>query len=952
MRTSSARIALYLCLGVIAVSCSDGPTALPSSRLAPRSAQRSGAPAYPAVVISQIYGGGGNSGATFKNDYIELFNPGTQPVSVAGWSVQYTSGKGTSWAVTNLTGTIQPGAYYLVQEAAGSGGTVSLPTPDATGSIAMSLSNGKVAVVASTTALTGECPATAVDIVLFGTVTSESTCTYAPTGRNLTNTTAAFRGDNGCAFTGNAGDDFTSAAPAPRNSASAPRGSCPVAVAAGPLDHVTIAGSNTVTVGASTQLVATAQDVNNQTVTSANVTWSSSDQSVATVDASGKVSGVSSSPTPVTITATAVDGDITKTASVLITVSSPAIHWIDLSSSSTSFPPGFQTQIFATARVSSGGTVVPANFKFEPVDPQIATIVNAGNTGIISAVSYSADNTKPGFRIIATPLDGATPPDTFITHSITIEQPVTAPAGSYGTNDEFGDPTSASSSNPNDLLISRTQYTLSYNESRGTPNWVSYELDSRQMATGQDRCNCFTADPNLPADKQIFTSDYTSGGFDRGHMARSADRTAANVDNATTYYLTNVVPQMADLNQGVWAAFENFLADSAKAGRAVYIITGPLYSRGKALSFLKNEGKVAIPDSTWKVAFIGPRSADGSPFNRSTMQSWSELANTTVLAVIMPNIAGVRNDPWQKYAVPVDSVESSTGYDFLSLLPLTFQTAVEAGDHSPHASFSFTGTRNEGSALAFDASTSTDPDLGRTDLGRTEALTYVWYFSDGTSATGKTATHTFGNNGTYTANLMVSDAYGWQSQATQTVEIANVAPSVAPLADDTILVGETYRATGSFTDPGADTWTATATYGDGSSAQSLVVGGKTFALSHTYTTAGTFTVTANVNDGDATSSTSGTVVVETAARGIERLQAAVALLAAPTGSLNHGEVNSLEAKLDAAAKQVGKSNGSAANILAAFTNELDALVQSGRLSSATGTQIEAYANRVIASLGT
>src|SRR6266850_1068498 len=120
------------------------------------------------VVISQVYGGGGNAGATFKNDFIELFNRGRAVVDVTGWSVQYASAAGTSWAATALTGTIQPGQYYLVQEAAGTGGTTNLPTPDATGTIAMSATNAKVALVNTTTALTGSgCPfsATVVDFV-------------------------------------------------------------------------------------------------------------------------------------------------------------------------------------------------------------------------------------------------------------------------------------------------------------------------------------------------------------------------------------------------------------------------------------------------------------------------------------------------------------------------------------------------------------------------------------------------------------------------------------------------------------------------------------------------------------------------------------------------------------------------------------------------------------------
>src|SRR5712691_2824388 len=106
------------------------------------------------IVLSQVYGGGGNSGATFKNDFIELFNRGAAAVSVTGWSVQYASSAGTSWQVTNLSGTIQPGHYYLVQEAQGAGGTTNLPTPDATGTITMSATSAKIALVNNQTALT------------------------------------------------------------------------------------------------------------------------------------------------------------------------------------------------------------------------------------------------------------------------------------------------------------------------------------------------------------------------------------------------------------------------------------------------------------------------------------------------------------------------------------------------------------------------------------------------------------------------------------------------------------------------------------------------------------------------------------------------------------------------------------------------------------------------------
>ena len=123
------------------------------------------------IVISQVYGGGGNSGATLTNDFIELFNRGNTAVSLNGWSVQYASSAGTTWAVTPLTNVmLQPGQYYLVQEAAGAGGTTPLPLPDATGTTAMSATTAKVALVNTTVALSGTCPAGAslVDLIGYG----------------------------------------------------------------------------------------------------------------------------------------------------------------------------------------------------------------------------------------------------------------------------------------------------------------------------------------------------------------------------------------------------------------------------------------------------------------------------------------------------------------------------------------------------------------------------------------------------------------------------------------------------------------------------------------------------------------------------------------------------------------------------------------------------------------
>jgi uncharacterized protein len=176
------------------------------------------------VVISQIYGGGGNAGAAYRNDFVELFHRGEQPVDLSGWSVQYASATGAAWQVNPLQGTIEPGQYFLVQMAAGAGGTRDLPEPDGNGNINMSATAGKVALVRNANALIGAQPARdgVADFVGYGAAASDSS--GAPT-RDLSNTTAAARNQNGCADSGNNQADFTIAAPAPRNSAS-PRNLC------------------------------------------------------------------------------------------------------------------------------------------------------------------------------------------------------------------------------------------------------------------------------------------------------------------------------------------------------------------------------------------------------------------------------------------------------------------------------------------------------------------------------------------------------------------------------------------------------------------------------------------------------------------------------------------------------------------------------------------------------
>ena len=189
------------------------PTPSPSPTPSPTSSST--------LVISQIYGGGGNSGAPFRNDFIEIFNNGNSPVDLAGWSVQYASATASTWSVTPLTPvTLLPGQYYLIQESSGGSNGVSLPAPDVTGTIAMAAASGKVALVKNSTVLTGACPddSNIVDLAGYG-ATANCFKGSAPAPA-ASNTNALLRAVNGCTDTRNNATDFAVGTPNPRNTTS------------------------------------------------------------------------------------------------------------------------------------------------------------------------------------------------------------------------------------------------------------------------------------------------------------------------------------------------------------------------------------------------------------------------------------------------------------------------------------------------------------------------------------------------------------------------------------------------------------------------------------------------------------------------------------------------------------------------------------------------------------
>jgi predicted extracellular nuclease len=161
------------------------------------------------VVISEVYGGGGNSGAPLHNDFVELYNGSSSPVDVTGWTISYFSAGGSSGGSTTLSGVVAAGHTYLVQEGAGTGSGDPLPTPDATGTLAMSATGGRIDLVDSS--------ATLVDRVGFGSSGTFEGTAAAPAPSNTTSVTRVAP----CTDTDQNGTDFATAAPDPENSATA-----------------------------------------------------------------------------------------------------------------------------------------------------------------------------------------------------------------------------------------------------------------------------------------------------------------------------------------------------------------------------------------------------------------------------------------------------------------------------------------------------------------------------------------------------------------------------------------------------------------------------------------------------------------------------------------------------------------------------------------------------------
>jgi endonuclease G len=246
----------------------------------------------------------------------------------------------------------------------------------------------------------------------------------------------------------------------------------------------------------------------------------------------------------------------------------------------------------------------------------------------------------------------------------------------------LGNPSNATA-NPSDadnFLLEKPQYVLSYHNTHGTPNWVSWHLQKSDVGKAR-RQNDFRPDAALPnAFKHVLPTDYSGSGFDRGHMCNSKDRTRTTADNSATFLMTNMVPQTPDLNQGPWEKLETYARTLVTRGNELFITAGCSGER----KTIGRANRVNVPTACWKVIVVLPPSRD--PLVHMD-------ANTRVIAVEMPNTQGIKMKDWRAFLTTVRDLETKTGYDFLSTVPQAIQDQIETRQDAGRARAVRTGAR-------------------------------------------------------------------------------------------------------------------------------------------------------------------------------------------------------------------------------------------------------------------
>ena len=225
----------------------------------------------------------------------------------------------------------------------------------------------------------------------------------------------------------------------------------------------------------------------------------------------------------------------------------------------------------------------------------------------------------------------------------------------------FGNPSNASTGDPNNYLLLKRTFAISYSNTRGTANWVAWRTTIGDLGETLERPQ-FEPDPTLPLGFTLIRPmDYSGSGYDRGHLLPSADRFGDPEANAETFLMTNIIPQAGDLNQYPWQKLESYARGIVRRGSDVYTIAGVYGEKGVL------RGRVKVPTNCWKIIILLPPGGTTGDIH----------GQTRVISVDMPNEDGIARDWWQKYLTNVRAIEQKTGYNFLSALPAELQEALE-----------------------------------------------------------------------------------------------------------------------------------------------------------------------------------------------------------------------------------------------------------------------------------
>ncbi len=240
----------------------------------------------------------------------------------------------------------------------------------------------------------------------------------------------------------------------------------------------------------------------------------------------------------------------------------------------------------------------------------------------------------------------------------------------------WGNPSGATADvgNRDNFLMEKKYYALSYNNTKGTPNWVSWRVVKEDLGGASREGLVFQPDDDLPPGfKKVVTGEYAGQGFDRGHMCPAGDRTSDMDALKATFVMTNVVPQSPANNRKGWEQFESYCRSEVNKGKELYVVAGPQGQGGvgeKGPADVIAGGKVVVPAKTWKVVLELNSGGGVEPDSR-------------LIAIITPNDETVAED-WSRYRVSVRDVEQLTGYKFFDRAdPAVLDPLKDKTDRSP-----------------------------------------------------------------------------------------------------------------------------------------------------------------------------------------------------------------------------------------------------------------------------